>query len=106
MAANGTFGANTSMAGQLGSLVMLYYTSSGWSDGMPAEWNIGSTYANRTIIGRTGLPMDLNISDNCGDVTITVTATTKVVALPDDMYAAGDDYEGVNGLNSIKVTNP
>lgn len=99
-------GANTSLITQPGALVLLYHTRSGWTDGMPVDWKIGSDYAFRTIFGRTGLPMDLTIKDNCGVVTLAVTATTKVVGLPADMYKSGDTFEGVTGVNSVKVTNP
>ena len=98
--------ANTSMLTQNGAMTLLYHTRSGWTDGMPMDWKIGGNYAFRTIIGRTGTPMDLTISDNCGAVTIAVTATTKVVGLPQDMYKSGDRLEGVTGVNSVLVTNP
>ena len=99
-------GSNTSLITQNGALALLYHTRSGWTDGMPMDWKIGSDYAFRTIFGRTGTPLDLTVSDNCGEVTIAVTATTKVVGLPQDMYKSGDRFEGVTGVNSAKVTNP
>lgn len=104
--ASSSQGINTSLITQNGALALLYHTRSGWKDGLSEDWKIGSDYAFRAIIGRTGTPMDLTISDNCGEITIAVTATTKVVGLPQDMYKAGDRFEGVNGVNSAKVTNP
>ena len=99
-------GANTSMVVQPGALALLYHTRSEWTDGMPADWKIGSDYAFRPIIGRTGTPLDLTVSDNCGVVTIAVTGTTKVVGLPTDMFKSGDTFEGVTGVNSIQTVNP
>lgn len=99
-------GANTSLITQPGALALLSHTRAGWTNGMPADWKIGGDYAFRAIVGRTGTPLDLTVSDNCGVVTIAVTATTKVVGLPQDMYKSGDTFEGVTGVNSVQVVNP
>lgn len=88
------------------ALVLLKYTRSGWKEGVPAPLINGGNYFATTIISpRTGVPMDLNVKDDCGTVHITVTATTKLVGMPNDMFHAGDVYEGVNFFNEIKVTN-
>lgn len=105
--ANSSQGANTSMILQPGSLALLYHTRSGWKNGMERRWvDGGSSYIFTTITGRAGTPMDVTVTDNCGTITIAVTATTKVVGLPTDMYKSGDTFEGVVGVNSVKVTNP
>jgi hypothetical protein len=90
------------------SLILLKYTRSGWKDGvMPGVFSEGSNYASTTIVSpRTGIPMDLTVKDDCGTIHFNVTATTKLVAMPDDMFHAGDHYEGVTFVNKIKVTNP
>jgi hypothetical protein len=98
--------ANTSLVMQPGSLALLHYTAGTWSAGMPSEFKIGSNYASIVVIGRTGTPVDINITDNCGTVTIAATITTKLVGLPVDMYDATSRFAGVTGVNSIKVTNP
>ena len=53
----------------------------------------------------TGFPIDMTIKDNCGTVSIILTATTKVIALPDDMFASGDVFEGVTYSATIEVVN-
>lgn len=55
---------------------------------------------------RTGLPIDITISDNCGTVSIVGYAVTKLVGLPTDMMAIGDEYRGVTFVNKLIVTNP
>lgn len=54
----------------------------------------------------TGIPYDVVIKHDCYNISVTVCATTKVVALPADMYQSGDDLEGVNGLAVLEVANP
>lgn len=54
----------------------------------------------------TGIPVDLNIKEDCGVVHIVMTATTKTVGLPNDMYPAGHPNEFVNFVTGISVVNP
>ena len=44
---------------------------------------------------QSGLPIDLNISDNCGNISITARTVAKVVSVPSTLFAAGDNMEGV-----------
>lgn len=53
----------------------------------------------------TGIPIDVTMKDDCGTVSVIMTATTKVVALPDDMFADGDTFDGVNYAATIEVVN-
>lgn len=52
------------------------------------------------------IPVDLNIKEDCGVVHIVMTATTKTVGLPNDMYPAGHPNEFVNFVTGIQVNNP
>lgn len=54
----------------------------------------------------TGLPLDLKINRACAEDpwSITVTATTKFITMPDELYKAGDRLEGVKNLALINVT--
>lgn len=54
----------------------------------------------------TGIPYDVVIKHDCYNISVTVTATTKVVALPTDMYQVGDDMWEVNGIAKMQVANP
>lgn len=53
----------------------------------------------------TGFPIDMVFKYDCGKVQIVLTATHKVIALPLDLYAAGDVYRNVNYVGKIKVNN-
>ena len=44
---------------------------------------------------QSGLPIDLNISDNCGSISITARTVAKVVSLPSDLFGANDNMEDV-----------
>ena len=53
----------------------------------------------------TGISYDMFMAHSCGTISVTLTATTKVVALPADMYQTGDRLEGVLGFAPIEVKN-
>tara|TARA_R110000868_G_scaffold179544_3_gene419624 strand:- start:4273 stop:5328 length:1056 start_codon:yes stop_codon:yes gene_type:complete len=53
----------------------------------------------------TGIAYDLFMGHSCGSISMSLTATTKLVALPADMYQTGDRLEGVNGFAQIEVVN-
>lgn len=89
-----------------GAHQLLQYTASPWRDGMPAEVYGGANYLHREIADpMTGLVFDWTVEDDCGTITSNLTWTGKVVAMPDDMFAAGDVYAGFNGVAKIKVAN-
>lgn len=53
----------------------------------------------------SGMPINVLISDNCRTVSIFMHTCTKLVGLPADLFAVGDDLEGVNYVNLIEVNN-
>lgn len=53
----------------------------------------------------TGLPIDVTVKDECGSISMVLTATTKVIALPDNMFANGDVYDGVTYAATVEVVN-
>lgn len=55
---------------------------------------------------RTGVKYDLTIKYDCGKVYINITATTKVVGLPNNLYVVGDPMNGVNGSFQGLIVNP
>ena len=94
------------MVYRLGSVQPLFYVENPWLEGV-APGVIGSNYTHTSIFGpRTGMPMDLTISDNCGQVTLAVAVSTKLIAVPNDQFFSGDEYFGINGVAKVKITNP
>lgn len=85
---------------QRGALQLLTFSQ---FEGHPLE---GGDYRRFAIQDPgTGIPVDVTVKDNCGSISILMTATTKVIALPDDMFANGDVYDGVTYAATIEVTN-
>lgn len=82
---------------QPGSLAVLTYSGADQGMGM-AQVLEGANYRKMTVQDpQSGLPIDLVISDNCGNVSITARAVAKVVSIPRDlMFASGDNMANVN----------
>lgn len=81
---------------QPGALAVLTYSGADQGMGMASVLE-GASYRKMTIQDpQSGLPIDLTISDNCGNVSLRARAVAKVVSLPSDMFAAGDSMAGVN----------
>ena len=68
---------------------------------------IDSETVKQTVIlhPQTGLPFDLRMYFNCGKWSIFVELAFKTVGLPDDVYFAGDIYDGVTGVNQYVINN-
>lgn len=103
-------GAYGAWALQAGALVPVYYVQNnhgimegiGMATGLD-NVQIGSNYYKAVIQDpQSGLPMDLVISDNCGQISIVLEANAKVVALP-SLFATGDSLEGVNFFAGINA---
>lgn len=74
--------------------------------GKPNGNSIGASYYHGVVTSpATGFPFDLIVSDNCGTVSVTLTATHKTVGLPSDMWADGDVFDGITGVAEIDVVN-
>jgi hypothetical protein len=76
-----------------------------------AEWNsnftpsVGNGYARTIAFTPAGVPVDLTLKDDCGNLSVIVTATGKIVTLPTDIYEAGDKFAGVNYVNCVSIVN-
>lgn len=92
-----------SIAFQAGSVALITYNEYNESDLVGAGTNYSKFKVNSP---RTGLPIDIVIKDDCGTISIIGYATTKLVGLPTDMFAVGDEYRGVTFVNKLLVTNP
>jgi hypothetical protein len=77
-----------------------------------AEWNAGitptagSNYSKTLVYTPAGVPVDLTMKDDCGNLSIVLTTTGIVAALPTDIYEASDKFAGVNYVNCVSIVNP
>lgn len=77
-----------------------------------AQWNAGiqptpgSNYSKTIAFTPAGLAVDLTMKDDCGNLSIVITSTGKIVTLPDDIYESTDKYSGVNYVNHLEIVNP
>jgi hypothetical protein len=97
---------NKAIVTQPGAVQLLSYQLAGWKDGFPPEAIMGSNYVRLGAFTRAGVPVDILFKDDCpGELSISVTAQTQIITLPDNMFYVGDDFYGVNYLNEIEVKN-
>ena len=77
-----------------------------------AEWNTGitpvagSNYSKTLVFTPAGVPCDLTMKDDCGNLSIVLTATGIVATLPTDIYESSDKFAGVNYVNCVSIVNP
>ena len=109
------FSYDARLAAAQGSQLKNLATTAGamqWLSFNMAEWNAGitpvagSNYSKTIAFTPAGLPVDLTMKDDCGNLSIVLTHTGKLVTLPDDIYEAGDKYAGINYVNCIEIVNP
>lgn len=92
---------NKSMVFNAGAVALITYNEA------PQVAQLGANYAKMRVNSpRTGIAYDIVMSDNCGTISVLGYANTKLVGLPTDMFAVGDEYRGVTFVNKIKVVNP
>ena len=108
---NHAIGANQGWVIQAGSLIPLYFTlnNNGIGEAAAAKLGFSSFGANyvKGVIAdpATGFPLDIILSDNCGNLSIIVRGNADVKSLPTDLFAPGDEYEGVTGFAGLEVAN-
>jgi hypothetical protein len=87
-----------------GAVQWLSFNFANWNEGTPFQ--IGTNYAKTLVFSPAGVPIDLTMKDDCGNLSITMVAIGKIVTLPNDIYEASDKYAGVNYVNGLRVVNP
>lgn len=104
---SGTYanGATKAMAILPGALQLVTYNRSSWKAALPIPAEAANYYHAAVADPMTGLVYDWTMKDDCGAVTSNLTWTGKLIALPNDMFATGDPYEGVTGVAKITITN-
>ncbi len=97
---------NISASVQPGALQVVFFNEYETNLLTDAGGRIGANYDKFVINDPvSSMPMNVLLSDNCGVLSIFIHTCSKLVALPADMFAVGDDLEGVTFVNKIKVTN-
>ena len=100
----GSVTANNLIA-DVGALQVLHYTENEGLNGIES-FNLAAGNFYGTAVTPAGIPVDVTIKDECKTFTIQIQANVKLVGLPTDMYRTGSNFEGVNGVALVKVTNP
>lgn len=99
---------NLNLAVMPGALQLLEYNPYDAFEGIAsAIGSKGRSYDLLTLQDPvTGMRVNMIVSDTCpGQFSIQLWTQTKVIAMPLDMWAAGDEMEGVRFVNKIKVVN-
>ena len=109
------FAYDSRVAAAQGSQLKNLVTTAGaiqWLSFNLADWNTGitpvagSNYSKTLVFTPAGLPVDLTMKDDCGNLSIVMTTTGKIVTLPTDIYESSDKYAGVNYVNCVEIVNP
>lgn len=99
-------GANEFLVLAPGALQVLNFARSMGKDGLGPIWNASSNYLYTAVYSpRLGQWYDFTVKDPCGTVSMTLTWTGKVIGMPNDMFAVGDNYEGVTYVAPGVVVN-
>jgi hypothetical protein len=109
------FAYDSRVAAAQGSQLKNLVTTAGaiqWLSFNLADWNTGitpvagSNYSKTLVFTPAGVPVDLTMKDDCGNLSIVLTTTGKIVTLPTDIYESSDKYAGVNYVNCVQIVNP
>jgi hypothetical protein len=96
---------NLSLMTQLGAMQLLVYTVGTEASFSPLASGASSNFEIIPLTTpRYGIPVDLIVSNNCGQISMTMQTSTKLVALPTDLICSGPSA-GVNFVNLIGVNN-
>jgi len=89
---------------QPGSLALVHYNQyegTGNAPNVSGQPSAGNYWSGVINDPKTGFPLDLLISDNCGKISMVVEANAKLCSLPNDLFNAADENAGVNFFNCI-----
>jgi hypothetical protein len=109
------FAYDSRLAAAQGAQTKALVTTAGaiqWLSFNLAEWNTGitptagSNYSKTLVFTPAGVPVDLTMKDDCGNLSIVLTTTGILATLPTDIYESADKYAGVNYVNCVSIVNP
>lgn len=101
---NAMGGNEFALAVQPNSVIPLYWVKHPWKDGIAVP-TMGSNYVNYGLmLPRLAIPVDVYFVDKCpGAFHVTISAVTKVVGLPPDLFPTGYHLDGVTFVNKLKA---
>lgn len=108
---NNAIGSEYAWVIQAGSLKPLYFVlnNNQVQEGGKLKLGLegsGGNYLKGVLADmRSGFPVDVLLSDNCGKMSIIVRGNADIKGSPLDLFPTGDDYDGVTGFAGIKVQN-
>lgn len=92
---------NDALVVQLGALQLLNFSLFEGDNQLDAP-----QYKRMSITDpNTGLKIDMHMKDDCGKLSVVLTAVTKLISLPNDLFPSGDTYDGVKWVNKLTVNN-
>jgi hypothetical protein len=86
-----------------GAIQWLSFNLADWNTGITPT--AGSNYSKTLVYTPAGVPVDLTMKDDCGNLSIVLTTTGIIATLPTDIYEASDKYAGVNYVNCVSIVN-
>ena len=89
-----------------GAVQLLNYNLASWNETAGEIVQQGADYSRRIVVSRAGVPYDVNIKDDCGNLSLVATFTGKIITMPDDIFDAADKFAGVKWLNQVSIVNP
>jgi len=108
------FAYDSRLAAAQGSQNKALVTTAGaiqWLSFNLADWNTGVTptaganYSKTLVYTPAGVPCDLTMKDDCGNLSIVLTTTGLIASLPTNIYEASDKLAGVNYVNCVSIVN-
>lgn len=88
-------------------LQLLNYTRAEGRAAFGQMWLQGSDYAYY-VLGSPrlgGVAYDFTVKEDCGQLHLALTFTGKMIGLPEDLYGASDDLNGVTWVGGVQITN-
>lgn len=100
-----SFGNNHFITVAPGALQMIWFNKFMGAKGISV---LDDDSFKQTIIRdpQTGVPFDMVMNHVCGEITLEVFLTFKLIGMPDDMFSNGDRLDGVTQVNEWVVSNP
>ena len=95
---------NLNLITTAGAIQWLSFNLADWNTGI--NFQMGTNYAKTLAFTPSGLPVDLTMKDDCGNLSIVINATGLIATLPSNIYESADVLANVNYVNCVSIVNP